>query len=291
MPEHEAPFFFVFPDNYGARRVFHTRTGGTLVAGDRAAQLARLAGLQPDPTAVAVHLLGMAPAPLDQRPLWSAVTVVPPGTALLTRPDGVPSHRRWHRPPEPDTPMDRGAAAVREALLDAVDVRTAPGGLISSDLSGGLDSTTALVASRRRVTVLAARMAARGSRLHLTGNGRDNLFVGLPHHLHALVARHPLLALRRLGGFRALLSWPLAPVARQLADRRGYRAALTCRLGGSWPTWCVGTLMSPPFSPHAWVEAEGGPIGEKGGHDRWARLVSVAAPTSVTGSRAASSSR
>ncbi|MBW5481632.1 asparagine synthase-related protein [Streptomyces bambusae] len=279
---------------YGARRVFHTRTGGTLVAGDRAAALARLADLEPDPAALAVHLLG-APAPLDQRPLWSAVTAVPPGTALLASPDGVPSHRRWHRPPEPGTPMDRGAAGVREALLAAVDVRTAPGGLISTDLSGGLDSTAVcflaardsrarliactstgdeafnedgrwarwaaedlpgvehyilpneelptfydgfddpglrldapspLVASRRRVTVLTAKMAARGSRLHLTGNGGDNLFVGLPHHLHALVARHPLLALRRLSGFRALLSWPLAPVVRQLADRRGYRAAL-----------------------------------------------------------------
>ncbi|WP_328930643.1 asparagine synthase-related protein (plasmid) [Streptomyces sp. NBC_00190] len=280
---------------YGARRVFHTRTGGTLVAGDRAAELARLAGLEPDPAAVALRLLGAAPAPLDERPMWSAVTAVPPGAALLASPDGVLSERRWHRPPEPVTPLDRGAAAVRDALLDAVEVRTAPGGLISSDLSGGLDSTTVcflaardsrarliaatstgdeafnedgrwarwaaedlpgvehyilpneelpkfydgfddpglrldaptpLVASRRRVTVLTAKMAARGSRLHLTGNGGDNLFVGLPHHLHTLLVRHPLPALRRLSGFRALLSWPLAPVARQLADRRGYRAAL-----------------------------------------------------------------
>ncbi|RSS76857.1 asparagine synthase-related protein [Streptomyces sp. WAC06614] len=280
---------------YGARRVFHTRTGATLVAGDRAVALARLAGLEPDPTAVAVSLLGMAPAPLDQRPLWSAVTAVPAGTALLARPDGASSYRRWHRPPEPATSLEQGAAAVREALLDAVEVRTAPGGLISADLSGGLDSTSisflaardprarivactstgdeafnedgrwarwaaedlpgvehfilpneelptfydgfddpglpldapnALVASRRRATVLPRRMAARGSRLHLTGNGGDNLFVGLPHHLHALVARRPLAALRRLGGFRAMLSWPLLPVVRQLADRRGYRRAL-----------------------------------------------------------------
>ncbi|MET9606994.1 asparagine synthase-related protein [Streptomyces sp. NPDC006512] len=280
---------------YGARRVFHTRTRGTLVAGDRALELARLAGLEPDPAAVAIHLLGMAPAPLDQRPLWSALTAVPAGTALLARPDGTPSHRRWHRPPEPGTPIGDGAAAVREALLAAVEVRTAPGGLISADLSGGLDSTTvcflaardprarmiactstgdeafnedgqwarwaaedlpgvehyilpneelptfydgfddpgllldapnALAASRRRAMVIATRMAARGSRLHLTGNGGDNLFVGLPHHLHTMVARRPLLALRRLGGYRALLSWPLAPVARQLADRRGYRRAL-----------------------------------------------------------------
>ncbi|MBW5481634.1 lasso peptide biosynthesis B2 protein [Streptomyces bambusae] len=72
---------------------------------------------------------------------------------------------------------------------------------------------------------------------------------------------------------------------------RSVAVALTCRLGGSWPTWCVGTLMSPPFSPHAWVEADGRLIGEKGDHARWARLISVAAPRPVTGSRAASSTR
>ncbi|MFD9375434.1 asparagine synthase-related protein [Streptomyces sp. NPDC059999] len=281
---------------YGARRVFHTRTGDALVAGDRAAELARLADLEPDTTALAIRLMGMVPAPLDERVMWHGVTAVPPGTALLARPDGAPRHHRWHRPPEPRTPADRGAAAVRDALVAAVDVRTAPGGLISADLSGGLDSTTLcflaarepararliactstgdesfnedgrwarwaaedlpgvehfilpdedlpkfydgfadddlrfdaptpLVASRRRVTVLASRMAARGSRLHLTGNGGDNLFFGVPTHLHSLVARRPVLALRRLHGYRALRSWPLAPVARQLADRRGYRAAL-----------------------------------------------------------------
>ncbi|MEU6231437.1 asparagine synthase-related protein [Kitasatospora sp. NPDC047058] len=281
---------------YGARRLFRTRTGGTLVAGDRAGALARLAGLEPDPTAVAIRLMGLVPAPLDERPMWREVTAVPPGTALLVRPDGSHRHRRWHRAPEPDTPLERGAPSVREALLAAVDLRTAPGGLISSDLSGGLDSTSVcflaareprparliactstgdeafnedgrwarwaaedlpgvehfilpddelpkfyegfadgglqldvpapVVASRHRITVLASRMAERGSRLHLTGNGGDNLFFGLPGHLHALAARRPLVALRKLNGFRSLRSWPVTAVARQIADRRGYRAAL-----------------------------------------------------------------
>ncbi|MCY0962531.1 hypothetical protein [Streptomyces sp. H27-H5] len=47
--------------------------------------------------------------------------------------------------------------------------------------------------------------------------------------------------------------------------------------------------MSPPFSPHAWVEVEDRLIGEKGDHASRARLITVAAPDPLTGSRAASS--
>ncbi|MEU2059596.1 lasso peptide biosynthesis B2 protein [Streptomyces sp. NPDC013455] len=43
---------------------------------------------------------------------------------------------------------------------------------------------------------------------------------------------------------------------------RSLGAALLCRLGGSWPTWCAGASVVPPFSAHAWVEAEGHPVGE-----------------------------
>ncbi|MCY0920163.1 MULTISPECIES: hypothetical protein [unclassified Streptomyces] len=80
------------------------------MAGDRAAELARPAGLEPDTTALAIRLMGLVPAPLDERVMWHGVTAVPPGTALLARPDGAPRHHRRHRPPEPRTPADRGAA-------------------------------------------------------------------------------------------------------------------------------------------------------------------------------------
>lgn len=38
---------------------------------------------------------------------------------------------------------------------------------------------------------------------------------------------------------------------------RSLLVALLCRLRGTWPTWCVGVLTAPPFSAHAWVEADG----------------------------------
>ncbi|WP_151485131.1 lasso peptide biosynthesis B2 protein [Streptomyces albicerus] len=43
--------------------------------------------------------------------------------------------------------------------------------------------------------------------------------------------------------------------------QRSLATALLCRMRGSWPTWCSGVRISP-FTAHAWVEAEGKPVGE-----------------------------
>lgn len=43
---------------------------------------------------------------------------------------------------------------------------------------------------------------------------------------------------------------------------RSLATALLCRAHGQWPTWCVGARRLPPFAAHAWVEAEGRPVGE-----------------------------
>ncbi|MFG6200278.1 lasso peptide biosynthesis PqqD family chaperone [Nonomuraea sp. JJY05] len=42
---------------------------------------------------------------------------------------------------------------------------------------------------------------------------------------------------------------------------RSIAAALLCRLGGSWPTWCAGIRVHP-FGAHAWIEADGHPVDE-----------------------------
>ena len=43
---------------------------------------------------------------------------------------------------------------------------------------------------------------------------------------------------------------------------RSIAVALLCRLRGCWPAWCTGVRKMPPFGAHAWVEAEGQPVGE-----------------------------
>ncbi|WP_137990452.1 lasso peptide biosynthesis B2 protein [Streptomyces vilmorinianum] len=103
--------------------------------------------------------------------------------------------------------------------------------------------------------------------------------------VHGVVALARLLARRPPGRIRAVLvrvSRGARPAG--YADARAAREAVTavspacgrpeaclplslatvllCRLGGAWPTWCVGVRTLPPFGAHAWVEAEGRAVGE-----------------------------
>lgn len=54
----------------------------------------------------------------------------------------------------------------------------------------------------------------------------------------------------------------LACAGREGCLPRSLATVLMCRLHGQWPTWCVGARRFPPFSAHAWVEAEGVPVGD-----------------------------
>jgi asparagine synthase (glutamine-hydrolysing) len=315
---------------YGIRRVYHTRIDGMVVASDRALRLAELSGAPIDMGALAWTLLDPCPRQLDGRTMWHGVAAVHPGSYLLTADDGRTARTvRWHRPPEPRLPMAEGAATVRETLTAAVRARTHRGGLMSADLSGGLDSTSlcsiaagqlgagellvattggdetlcddghwarvaasawphvehyqlppeeeplfyagafdpacrtdwpsVIATSRHRSTILASRMAERGSRLHMGGQGGDQLFFSSGGHYYSLLTRRPLLSLRRLRGYGLLYGWSFPAMLRQLANRRSYRSALAAIDLGRPAGTAVGapTLnwLYPPTTP-PWVTAD-----------------------------------
>ncbi|EMF00610.1 lasso peptide biosynthesis B2 protein [Streptomyces mobaraensis NBRC 13819 = DSM 40847] len=56
---------------------------------------------------------------------------------------------------------------------------------------------------------------------------------------------------------------------------RSVAIALVCRLSGTWPDWCAGVRSSPPFAAHAWVEADGRPVGERGRSEDFRPLMVV----------------
>lgn len=148
----------------GLRLVFHADIGGVRVGATRADVLAAALGADPDPERLAVRLLWPVPHPLSETSLWPDVTAVPPDEALVIAPDGRSArHTRWWTPPEPTRPLAEGAPLVRAALTEAVDARTRQAGVVSCDLSGGLDSTS--------VCFLAARSSARV--VAATWPGRD----------------------------------------------------------------------------------------------------------------------
>ncbi|MFI0356936.1 lasso peptide biosynthesis B2 protein [Actinomadura sp. 9N407] len=56
--------------------------------------------------------------------------------------------------------------------------------------------------------------------------------------------------------------------------QRSLATVLLCRLGGTWPDWCTGVLTEP-FRAHAWVEAEGRPVGEGDGMPPFIKTMTV----------------
>jgi asparagine synthase (glutamine-hydrolysing) len=71
-----------------------------------------------------------------------------------------------------------------------------------------LDEPCAVATERDRWLLIARKAGTRGSRLHLTGFGGDELLYGSIAHLHSLLRTHPLLAWRKLRGFAVKYRWP-----------------------------------------------------------------------------------
>ncbi|MEV4437053.1 lasso peptide isopeptide bond-forming cyclase [Streptomyces sp. NPDC049555] len=127
----------------GLRLLFHTMLDGVHAVATDARLLAGATGAGPDPREVAVRLLWPVPHPLYETSLWQGVSAVPPGQAVHLSPDGRTIRTsRWWTPPEPVRTLAEGAPLLRQALTEAVDARTRQGGVVSCDLSGGLDSTS-----------------------------------------------------------------------------------------------------------------------------------------------------
>jgi asparagine synthase (glutamine-hydrolysing) len=86
----------------------------------------------------------------------------------------------------------------------------------------GFDAPSPMAAFRNRVLFIPQQAARRGSRVHLTGFGGDELLAGSPAHLHAMLRTHPRLALRHARGFATQRPWRYRETLRQLMDHRSY---------------------------------------------------------------------
>jgi asparagine synthase (glutamine-hydrolysing) len=93
-------------------------------------------------------------------------------------------------------------------------------------LEDQLDEPCAVTVDRDRWLVVGRRAVARGSQLHLTGLGGDELLYGSLAHLHGLVRTNPRIALRHLRGFTAKYRWPRGQVLQQLLDSSPYHVWL-----------------------------------------------------------------
>ncbi|ATL68803.1 asparagine synthase-related protein [Nocardia terpenica] len=127
----------------GTRAVFTTALHGVSIAGDRADVLAALTRAEPDDELLAAKIAGpQFLTPLTERSWWRGVRRVAPDSYLALGGDTGAEVVRWWTAPEPNLPLAEGIPAVREALHTAVAARRPARGLLSADLSGGMDSTS-----------------------------------------------------------------------------------------------------------------------------------------------------
>ncbi|MFF0452207.1 asparagine synthase-related protein [Nocardia africana] len=163
---------------YGSRGLYRSRVDGIDVAADTVHALAHLVGAKPDIDVLAAHLLEPIPHHLAQRPLLAGIEPMAPGTGLVLTPDGSSRPVRGARETAAVRDFEAGAYEVRTRLDAAVRARTAAGGTVTSELSGGYDSTS--------ISFLAARGPAEITLL--TARGRDSANEDVQWAL--LAARH-----------------------------------------------------------------------------------------------------
>lgn len=130
-------------DRVGLNRIFYGHKGDQLLVSDSIPEILHLVNATIDSQLLASRLtLGRLPPPLSEQSGWNGIENLEPGNILCSRGSSVSisqhplPHDRWHS-------GERQAGIVREYLSNhLVSDLSAPENDVSSDLSGGLDSTT-----------------------------------------------------------------------------------------------------------------------------------------------------
>jgi asparagine synthase (glutamine-hydrolysing) len=132
-----------------------------------------------------------------------------------------------------------GLVGVEHEIIPAEEMPLVFHGL-GSAADDVFDEPCTAIVDRERWLAMPRRAAARGSGLHLSGFGGDELLYGSVAHLYDLVRTNPRAGVRSLRGFTAKYRWPRRTVLRYLADSRPYPR---------WLASVADTVTDPPPPP------------------------------------------
>lgn len=143
-----------------SHQVHYATLDGVTVAADSPLRLVSPDPANLDEQAVAARLLSDVPWPLTNTPLWRGTEQLTQYSCLEIDRGGRSLVREWWTPPKPELPLTLGAPRIRDALREAVRARTHDVDKVSSDLSGGMDSTSvAFLAAEDSARLLVCREA------------------------------------------------------------------------------------------------------------------------------------
>ncbi|MFE2850370.1 asparagine synthase-related protein [Streptomyces lavendulae] len=179
---------FVFGDRAGVHQVYWVADGELVWWSTSATALAALHDRRPDYPRLLAALTVRGVDHLGSSSLFPGIRRVPPGSALFLAPGRPP--RTVPVPGGPETlSLVDAAPMLRETLTTAVRRRAASAANLSSDLSGGVDSST-----------LAALAAASGSLLGITYTDRHMAESDDPAYAALIAAELPHLRHRVVHG-------------------------------------------------------------------------------------------
>lgn len=142
---------YVFVDAMGVRPVFYTIWHSSVVYSSLAVALQQLIGAEVDHAWLATSLAGICTLSLvHNRSPFRNIYAIPAGHYLHIA-SGKPTSKRYWFAPSEYKQFSESADLLRKQLLMAVEGRAELYGNISSDLSGGFDSTTLAVIAAKKL--------------------------------------------------------------------------------------------------------------------------------------------
>ncbi len=150
---------YVFTDVAGLRPAFYTVYNSGIIYSSLAVPLQQLIKAEVDLSWLATFLVFLSrPHEAQNRSPFCNVNYVPPGHYLQIS-SGKPTCKRYWHGPQEYISFSEAAEQLREQLLTAVEGRIRLYGNVTSDLSGGFDSTSlALIAAKN--------LAEQGQKVH-----------------------------------------------------------------------------------------------------------------------------
>lgn len=125
-----------------SRRAYLVRLNGCDIISESQRALGKMIGASVSESRIALALCPNLPGVLRQIPFWEGVKEIPAGYAVKVVDGAVEMHPTWTVSPGNEFSIDEAASRLRESILDSVRHTVARHGRVSSDVSGGMDSTS-----------------------------------------------------------------------------------------------------------------------------------------------------